>query len=240
MHDDDDDGDEHALDDNEHDNDEEHDSEHDDEYEAKLSSALLTRDKLSPNAVNDLQQTRSRYEMARFDLVDSLNRLDGKKKIALTQASCCLYDTYIKCNELLLKQQSNAIESINRTQHDAVEAATTMTRNASLWQFVRARLEGELAGAMPPPGAPPGALSPVQPRWHPGMPVYTANITTEILSFGSRHATFEDLRHARDDGGKLLLMMMMTIVMMMMVKINMIVNMLWCAMSSENCDISWS
>lgn len=35
-----------------------------------------------------------------------------------------------------------------------------------LWGRVRARLQGELIGAMPAPGAPPGSFSPIQPRRH--------------------------------------------------------------------------
>jgi hypothetical protein len=70
-----------------------------------------------------------------------------------------------------------------------------------LWGRIRARLQGELLGAMPPPGAPPGALSPVQPRRHQGIPLYSIALTTEVLSINTRKATFDDTRHANDEGG---------------------------------------
>lgn len=73
-----------------------------------------------------------------------------------------------------------------------------------LWGRIRARLQGELLGAMPPPGAPAGALSPVQPRRHQGIPLYSTAITTEVLSINTRKATFDDIRHANDEGGKYL------------------------------------
>jgi hypothetical protein len=73
-----------------------------------------------------------------------------------------------------------------------------------LWGRMRARLQGELLGAMPPPGAPPGALSPIQPRKHHGIPLYSVAITTEVLSINTRRATFDDTRHANDEGGQLL------------------------------------
>ena len=104
---------------------------------------------------------------------------------------------------MIREQLANCADTIHQLGNTTIDSAEVLLKKDSLWKFVRAKLQGELMGAMPPPGAPPGALSPVQPRWHPGMPVYTATITTEVLSSGSRSATFEDMRHARDDGGKL-------------------------------------
>ena len=75
-----------------------------------------------------------------------------------------------------------------------------------LWGRIRARLQGELLGAMPPPGAPPGALSPIQPRRHHGIPLYSMALTTEVLSINTRKATFDDTRHANDEGGPSILL----------------------------------
>jgi hypothetical protein len=60
---------------------------------------------------------------------------------------------------------------------------------------------GEICGCLPPPGSPPGALSPVQARPYRGMPLHSILLTTEVLSAQTRQAHYEDVRHARDDGG---------------------------------------
>lgn len=49
---------------------------------------------------------------------------------------------------------------------------------------IYARLQAELQGALPPPGAPPGALAPINPR--ASCPVYVADLTTEVLSADSQ------------------------------------------------------
>jgi hypothetical protein len=82
------------------------------------------------------------------------------------------------------------------------EAKAEVDSQEMLWGRMRARLQGELLGAMPPPGAPPGALSPIQPRRHHGIPLYSIAITTEVLSINTRRATFDDTRHANDEGGE--------------------------------------
>ena len=173
------------------------------EYEQKLGNALLNRDtKLTASQIEDISITRRDYELSRYDLVTRLNQIDAKKKVLLTQASCNIHIAYFQMQENIKKQLLVSGDTIRTLGEITIESGEMMEKKDALWKFVRAKLQGELMGAMPPPGAPPGALSPVQPRWHPGMPVYTATITTEVLSAGSRTATFEDMRHARDDGGK--------------------------------------
>lgn len=46
------------------------------------------------------------------------------------------------------------------------------------------RAQAELQGALPPPGAPPGARAPINPR--ASCPVYAAELTTEVLSAASQ------------------------------------------------------
>lgn len=175
-------------------------------YEYKLGNALQSRESSSKAAqdqqTEDISQTRKEYELARYDLVSHLNQIDSKKKVMLTQAACNVHIAYSQMEEGVRQQLLASAETIENLAQTTIESGEVMIRKEALWSFIRAKLSGELMGAMPPPGAPPGALSPVQPRWHPGMPVYTANLSTEVMSAGSRSATFEDMRHARDDGGK--------------------------------------
>ena len=55
-------------------------------------------------------------------------------------------------------------------------------------------------GALPPPGAPAGACSPIFPRQESATPPYLATITTEVLGLSSKRASHADLSHARDEG----------------------------------------
>jgi hypothetical protein len=174
-----------------------------DDYEYKLGCALQSRDtKIAQEQTDDISNTRKEYELARYDLVSRLNQIDSKKKVMLTQAACNVHIAYSQMEDGVRQQLQASADTINNLANTTIESGELMVRKEALWSFVRAKLSGELMGAMPPPGAPPGALSPVQPRWHPGMPVYTANLSTEVMSAGSRSATFEDMRHARDDGGE--------------------------------------
>ena len=47
--------------------------------------------------------------------------------------------------------------------------------------------QAELQGALPPPGAPPGARAPINPR--ASCPVYAAELTTEVLSAASQQVS---------------------------------------------------
>lgn len=173
-----------------------------DDYEYKLGNALSNRDiKMTQEQIDDIVATRRDYELTRFDLVTRLNQIDSKKKIMLTQSACNIHLAYLQMHEQLHEQLIISNETIQTLAATTIESNEIMLKKESLWSFIRAKLHGELMGIMPPPGAPPGALSPIQPRWHPGMPVYTATISTEVMSAGSRSATYEDMRHARDDGG---------------------------------------
>lgn len=51
-------------------------------------------------------------------------------------------------------------------------------------------LQAELQGALPPPGAPPGARAPINPR--ASCPVYVADLTTEVLSAASQEVRLID------------------------------------------------
>jgi len=65
------------------------------EYETALSSALSTRGKLTPGREKELIEIRKDYELARFDIVANLNKLNGKKKRLLCQAVSSIYNCYL-------------------------------------------------------------------------------------------------------------------------------------------------
>lgn len=170
------------------------------EYESLLESALLNRTKKTEQQSAKIIKSRSDYEMRRFEIVSRINQLDCKKKLMLTKAMCSLHGLYSGFSNTM----NSALDKIQpiflSLKESSIEADKVMNTNSILWEGLGKRLQGELIGAMAPPGSPPGALSPVQPRFHTGMPAYTATLTTEVLSPGTRSATYEDTRHARDDG----------------------------------------
>ena len=170
------------------------------DYENLLGSALSSRTKLSEAQTASIIEIRSDYELKRFDLVTQLNNLDCKKKLMLTSAICTLHSRLLESQRISNSAVTDAAAQFDTLRANLLIAEQSMKRNASLWDSVRGRLQGELIGALPPPGAPAGALSPVQPRSHLGFYSYSSTLTTEVLSSGTRNATFDENRHARDDG----------------------------------------
>lgn len=50
------------------------------EYESLLAASLSSRNKVTPEKHAELIEVRKEYELARFDIVANLNKLNGKKK----------------------------------------------------------------------------------------------------------------------------------------------------------------
>ena len=170
------------------------------DYESQLSNSLKSRASLSPQLQEQLLFIRKKYELARFDLVRSLNVQDSKKKLLLARLISGIHDSmhgYLKGSNDALTSTRKTVVSMN----GKMEKMTGRVQEIEgLWTTLRARVEGELSGAMPPPGAPAGAMSPVQPRQHHGMPTYTLPIHTEVLRMNTRLASHDERRHAQDDG----------------------------------------
>ena len=170
------------------------------EYETLLENALLNRKKKSDQQCQKIVSARSDYEMKRFEMVFRMNQLDCKKKLYLTKAMCSLHNLCCGYSSTMQNTVDKIEPIFTSLKESSIEADKVMKINTSLWEGIGKRLQGELIGAMAPPGAPAGALSPVQPRNHIGMPSYATTLTTEVLSPGTRISTYEDMRHARDDG----------------------------------------
>lgn len=170
------------------------------EYESLLDNALLNRSKKTELQCSKIIKSRSDYELKRFEIVSRINQLDCKKKLMLTKAMCSIHGLYAGFSNTMNSTLDKIEPIFTSLRESSIEADKVMKTNSMLWEGLGKRLQGELIGAMAPPGAPPGALSPVQPRSHSGYTAYTATLTTEVLSPGTRSANYEDMRHARDDG----------------------------------------
>lgn len=108
----------------------------------------------------------------------------------------------LKLSFLAKKSQSSSGRGEDYVKlEEALDGAEkTAELHEELWDCVRSKLEGEVIGAAAPPGAPPGSLSPIQPRYHTGMSPFTTTLSVEVLSNETRSAAYEDVRHSRDDG----------------------------------------
>jgi hypothetical protein len=169
-------------------------------YEGVLDASLQSRNKLSEADAESIINSRKTYELNRFDLVECLNKWDCSKKILVNKAILTLYAAIAKgWNDLSKIASERSEEHFAALKNQVVDADAIIKRSESLWIATRAKLAGEIDGHMPPPGSPLGALAPVQPRSHFGMPIYSAVLTTEVLKASTREASFSDTRHARDD-----------------------------------------
>ncbi len=65
------------------------------EYETNLCASLGSRDKLSAGKERELVEIRREYELARFDIVTNLNKMNGKKKRLLCRAVSSIYNCYL-------------------------------------------------------------------------------------------------------------------------------------------------
>ena len=68
-------------------------------YEKQLIAALKVRKKHTDTEINTIVQTRSAFELGRFDLVRKLNYLDTQKKV---RKNVCHIRTALSCNAFRL------------------------------------------------------------------------------------------------------------------------------------------
>ena len=142
---------------------------------------------------------RLRFELSRFEIVKYLNQLDAKKKFVFMHAMNKAMKAYEAFFEKGKESVANTIRGIiERDQHNLQTAQETFHIEEKLWNQYRARLEAELLGALPPPGAPAMAQAPISPR--PSARPYAGILTTEVLSLSSQVASRQDLAHTRDEG----------------------------------------
>lgn len=123
-------------------------------YEALLDNSLQKRMKLTDAQKENIVQTRVSYETSRFDLVQRLNTLDCNKKLKISKAVNELCKSHYKCHKT--KAIDDAKDYFATLEEQIIVADDIMELNADLWAGVRARLEGEIQGALPPPGSPLG------------------------------------------------------------------------------------
>ncbi|KAJ1461459.1 hypothetical protein M885DRAFT_270004 [Pelagophyceae sp. CCMP2097] len=176
-----------------------------DVFEGKLCDVLRYADaeSLQKNgaATEQLQDARTRFETARFALVRYLNGVDAKKKLALSEA--------LHAASQGLAAESCAFRSDLRLTQRALDVERERAvLDESLWDAVLQRLEAELSGELPPPGAPAGAraetdLTPMPGSREKGAPPWSISLTTEVgrssvgeTSLGSPSARLDGRRGA--------------------------------------------
>ena len=169
-------------------------------YDSMLADILKSRKKVVPEQEEGIMKCRHDYELARFDLVSKVNENDRSKKMVLTKVVCDTFYVFRDLFQEACDQTAVREPFFKKIQARIVEVDKAMPTLCVAWGSVRDRLKGELLGARAAPGSPSGALSPLNPRQHQGMPPYTAVITTEILSNSTRNASYYDIAHARDEG----------------------------------------
>lgn len=137
-------------------------------YENHIINSLSSRSAQYNVNVDLMCELRKNCELSRFGLVVELNKQECNKKIILTKLSLKLFHIFQEYNNnnisvLNDKMNSNIITNIVNNMDEVSQSYATQDM---LWDRVRARLQGELMGAMPAPGSPAGALSPLCPRTH--------------------------------------------------------------------------
>jgi len=166
---------------------------------SELYSDYICGDKLT-DLYSDIMDARWNYELGRYDIVQYLNNVDGQKKIqlvsAINSAMYAFLGYFQGGAQLMVTQEKRMAER----QAKLLVARKEFDTEQQLWANVRLRLEAELAGALPPPGAPPGALAPLSPRGLTACPPYLTNLATEVLTLETQRASHRDTRHARDEG----------------------------------------
>ena len=80
-------------------------------------------------------------------------------QVHLTEAACALSSILDKSVHGNTNACHTAETVLSPYRKELQNTEDTMARNDRLWDGLRERLRGELLGALPPPGAPLGALS---------------------------------------------------------------------------------
>lgn len=183
-------------------------------YEARLAETLrLDAGDVSEESVAKLEEARARFETARFALVRHLNAIDAKKRLIMAEACSELTDGAI---DVYYRRGLHRCEASTERRGLTLRAIAVAKDRAEiderLWQVILDRLEAELHGELPPPGAPgkaraegpPARLlaaeSKALPQLTAGTPTWSAALNTEVLSHSSLSASKFDLAHVRDEG----------------------------------------
>ena len=186
-------------------------------YEKLLSGIYQQNAQLGEAKEAAIRKARIDYEVSRFDIVASVNRLESNKKLLLTRALLALHSELegnsaaavaiagIESSTLPPTPLPPTSSSGDWLVRDAqlLSAQQWQDRAEALWEGMRFRLQSELRDEMPPPNSPLMAACPVQPRAHRWAKYrqLTCSIGTEVLSAGSRQAKFEERRHASTRDG---------------------------------------
>ena len=190
-----------------------------DDYEAKLVERIFLKPTSKISQEDDVAATqvaREKFEIARFGLVRHLNFLDAQKKLALVELFGVAGPRAI---EDYFAQGLATIRAKRRSSGGDPSRRLAIARQRAcvdekLWLKILDRLQAELRGELPPPGAPRGARAVAPPRQldappdlastsrNPtlGAPPWSAALTTEVLASASLAASRADLAHARDEG----------------------------------------
>lgn len=136
-------------------------------YESLLQRAIQSTKTLDTEELNKLIDARTGYELLRFDLTAQLNKLENLKKLKLSEAAGCIFDSYSTANFKLYnfinlaKEKPNAMGSSKdgskevtitvcpkeRFSHlflEIDEAHQIMAAHQTKWDQLRHRIESEL------------------------------------------------------------------------------------------------
>lgn len=173
-------------------------------YESLLSQYLSSFSKVNSAPVETIIQARLDYELKRFDLVSLFNKFECRKKVTLAEIACAVFGAFAEPFETSTSNEDTS-KYFHHLFNEAEFSKEVIEYHNILWSNERLRLENEIQGCLPPPGSPPGASSPIQPRaTFTNLPLFSRVLTSEVLSYSSKSVDFEDTRHAKDDGGSLL------------------------------------
>lgn len=108
-------------------------------YEYLLCNALQNRAALPEAELNNITETRSEYELMRFDLVTRLNLLDCNKKIKLTEAACNIYKSYKDALDMAQSSFADCEDNFSTKSAEAQKSKETLSIQEGLWSMVRTR-----------------------------------------------------------------------------------------------------
>jgi hypothetical protein len=118
-----------------------------DSYEAHLLRALESPDVMREGKIQDpLTECRSRFELARFDMVQYFNQVDARKKLRIVQGVIAMTGAVGEFFEggTAMTEGEAAVVSGRKQALQLAEA--NFRADTDLWRVVRSRLEAELQG----------------------------------------------------------------------------------------------
>lgn len=116
------------------------------DYEGLLIKTLDSQESLEGPYSHELYEARKQFELSRFDMVQYLNQIDGKKKLRLVSGVNRIqgaYHNYFKEGATLWE---TAMPVAEKRGADLVAAEKNSLIDTNLWKSVRSRLEAELQG----------------------------------------------------------------------------------------------